>query len=140
MIIPSKTHILTIFFLKSCIPYPGVFATRSPHRPNPVGITLAQIAHIDKATRTVYLNACDLVQGTPVLDIKPYVPAYDTVSNDLAIQDGMRKVQIADWIDDTVYTRNEVTIAEECIEEVKNIQSKLHHYKNSPEEFIKGKA
>jgi tRNA (Thr-GGU) A37 N-methylase len=48
----------------------GVFATRSPHRPNPVGVTLARIERIDKAARTVYLSACDLVEGTPVLDIK----------------------------------------------------------------------
>ena len=48
----------------------GVFATRSPHRPNPVGITLAKIDRIDKRNRTVYLCACDLVEGTPVLDVK----------------------------------------------------------------------
>ena len=48
----------------------GVFATRSPHRPNPVGITLAKIDRFDKKTRTIYLSACDLVQGTPVLDVK----------------------------------------------------------------------
>lgn len=48
----------------------GVLATRSPHRPNPIGVTLAQIRSIDKVKRIVYLNACDLVEGTPVLDIK----------------------------------------------------------------------
>jgi tRNA-Thr(GGU) m(6)t(6)A37 methyltransferase TsaA len=48
----------------------GVFATRSPHRPNPVGVTLARIDRIDKRNRTVHLLGCDLVQGTPVLDVK----------------------------------------------------------------------
>lgn len=48
----------------------GVFATRSPHRPNPVGVTLAQVRGIDKKKHVIYLNGCDLVQGTPVLDIK----------------------------------------------------------------------
>ena len=48
----------------------GVFATRSPHRPNPVGVTLAIIDFIDKKNRTIYLKGCDLVDGTPVLDIK----------------------------------------------------------------------
>ena len=48
----------------------GVLATRSPHRPNPIGITLAQVDRVDKKNRTVYLKACDLVNGTPVLDIK----------------------------------------------------------------------
>lgn len=48
----------------------GVLATRSPHRPNPIGITLARVDWVDKKSRTVHLKACDLVQGTPVLDIK----------------------------------------------------------------------
>lgn len=48
----------------------GVLATRSPHRPNPIGVTLAQVRSIDKKNRTLYLNACDLVEGTPVLDVK----------------------------------------------------------------------
>ena len=117
----------------------GVFATRSPHRPNPVGVTLAQIERIDKAKRTVYLNACDLVQGTPVLDIKPYVPAYDTVNYNSSFGgEGVRKVQIAEWIEDTVYTRNEVTIDDVCVEQVMKIQSKLRHYKNNADMFIKG--
>jgi tRNA-Thr(GGU) m(6)t(6)A37 methyltransferase TsaA len=53
----------------------GVFATRSPHRPNPLGLTPVQLLNI-KGRRLV-LGACDLVDGTPVLDIKPYIPAYD---------------------------------------------------------------
>ena len=48
----------------------GVFATRSPHRPNPMGVTLARILRVDKAKHCLYLTACDLVEGTPVLDIK----------------------------------------------------------------------
>ena len=52
----------------------GTFATRSSHRPNPVGVTLATITSIDVKSRTVYLSGIDLVQGTPVIDIKPYVP------------------------------------------------------------------
>lgn len=48
----------------------GVFATRSPHRPNPIGITLAKIESVDKNKRIVYLSSCDLVEGTPILDFK----------------------------------------------------------------------
>lgn len=53
----------------------GVFATRSPHRPNPVGITPVQLLAVEKGR--LILGPCDLVDGTPVFDIKPYIPAYD---------------------------------------------------------------
>ena len=53
----------------------GVFATRSPHRPNPLGLTPVPLLGIEG--RTLRLGACDLVDGTPVFDIKPYVPAFD---------------------------------------------------------------
>jgi tRNA (Thr-GGU) A37 N-methylase len=48
----------------------GVLATRSPHRPNPFGVTLARIERIHKQKNVIYLSACDLVDGTPVLDLK----------------------------------------------------------------------
>lgn len=54
----------------------GVFATRSPHRPNPLGITPVQLIEIKKGK--LILGPCDLVDGTPVFDIKPYIPAYDS--------------------------------------------------------------
>lgn len=53
----------------------GVFATRSPHRPNALGMTPVRLLAVEK-TRLI-LGDCDLVDGTPVFDIKPYVPAYD---------------------------------------------------------------
>jgi tRNA (adenine37-N6)-methyltransferase len=54
----------------------GVFATRSPHRPNPLGLTPVQL--IKAEGRRLILGPCDLVDGTPVFDIKPYIPAYDS--------------------------------------------------------------
>jgi tRNA-Thr(GGU) m(6)t(6)A37 methyltransferase TsaA len=54
----------------------GVFATRSPHRPNPLGMTPVRLLQVKG--RTLLLGPCDLVEGTPVFDIKPYVPAYDS--------------------------------------------------------------
>lgn len=53
----------------------GVFATRSPHRPNPIGLTPVQL--ISVSGRKLILGACDLVDGTPIFDIKPYIAAYD---------------------------------------------------------------
>lgn len=57
----------------------GVFASRSPHRPNPIGLTLAKLDAI--VGNALFLSAIDLLDGTPVLDIKPYVPDYDKPPN-----------------------------------------------------------
>ncbi|MDD5630263.1 MAG: tRNA (N6-threonylcarbamoyladenosine(37)-N6)-methyltransferase TrmO [Elusimicrobia bacterium] len=53
----------------------GVFASRSPHRANPIGLTLARLKAV--AGDTLLLEGMDLVNGTPILDIKPYIPACD---------------------------------------------------------------
>jgi tRNA-Thr(GGU) m(6)t(6)A37 methyltransferase TsaA len=56
-------------------PVRGVFALRSQHRPNPIGATLARIVSIEgNVLQVVGLDALD---GTPLLDIKPYVPSFD---------------------------------------------------------------
>ncbi len=48
----------------------GVFATRSPHRYNPIGLSIAKLEKIED--RTITISGIDLIHGTPVLDIKPY--------------------------------------------------------------------
>ncbi|KAJ8962812.1 hypothetical protein NQ318_001212 [Aromia moschata] len=53
----------------------GVFATRSPHRPSPIGLSLVKIDRIME--NTIYFSGVDMVDQTPVLDIKPYIPQYD---------------------------------------------------------------
>lgn len=53
----------------------GVFATRSPHRPNAIGLSAVELAAVEG--RTLRLRGVDLLDGTPVLDIKPYVPYAD---------------------------------------------------------------
>lgn len=55
----------------------GLFASRSPHRPSPIGLSLAKIVAIRGST--VHLAGIDLVDGTPILDIKPYIPEWDSV-------------------------------------------------------------
>jgi tRNA-Thr(GGU) m(6)t(6)A37 methyltransferase TsaA len=54
----------------------GVFATRSPHRPNPIGMSLVELAGIDGLT--LRIKGLDLLEGTPVLDLKPYIPYADS--------------------------------------------------------------
>ncbi len=54
----------------------GVFATRSPHRPNPLGLSLVEIIKIEKGE--IFIAGADLVDGTPLLDIKPYLPEIES--------------------------------------------------------------
>jgi tRNA (adenine37-N6)-methyltransferase len=51
----------------------GVFATRSPHRPNSIGLSCMKITAVDAERRTIHFLGCDLLDGTAVLDLKPYV-------------------------------------------------------------------
>lgn len=55
----------------------GVFATRSPARPNPIAITAVSVIRIDREAGIIYTPYIDAEPGTPVLDIKPYSPCSD---------------------------------------------------------------
>lgn len=59
----------------------GVFATRSSFRPNPLGLSLVRFCGLENVDGKIILNlgACDLVDGTPILDIKPYLPYADSL-------------------------------------------------------------
>lgn len=57
----------------------GVFSTRSPHRPNPIGLSVVELIEIKKDI--LILAGADLVDGTPILDIKPYLPAFESIAN-----------------------------------------------------------
>lgn len=58
----------------------GVFSTRSPHRPNPIGMSAVALERVDAAGLTVHVRDLDLVDGTPVLDLKPYLPYADAIA------------------------------------------------------------
>lgn len=53
----------------------GLFASRSPHRPSPIGLSVARLIKVEGDT--LHLSGIDLVDGTPILDVKPYVPESD---------------------------------------------------------------
>ena len=90
----------------------GVFATRAPHRPNPIGLSAVRLERIDGLT--LHIVDVDMVDGTPVLDLKPYV-AYtdarpqarsgwleDAAADPIApyaVQLAPRAAEQADWID-----------------------------------------
>ena len=54
----------------------GVFATRAPSRPNPIGMSVVRLIRVEE--NKLYVRGIDIVDGTPLLDIKPYVPEFDT--------------------------------------------------------------
>lgn len=61
----------------------GIFATRSPIRPNPIALSSAKVIHINYEKGIVQIAYIDANDGTPVLDIKPYTPSLDRLENPL---------------------------------------------------------
>lgn len=59
----------------------GVFASRSPNRPNPLGLSVVELVGLREEHNKLYLDikGADMVEGTPVLDIKPYIPYCDSI-------------------------------------------------------------
>jgi tRNA-Thr(GGU) m(6)t(6)A37 methyltransferase TsaA len=53
----------------------GIFATRAPTRPNPIGLSIVKLVKIDGSR--LYVENLDILDGTPLLDLKPYVPEFD---------------------------------------------------------------
>ena len=65
----------------------GVFACRAPQRPNPIGLTTARIVEVDLPEGQVVIGDIDAFDGTPILDLKGYLPHYDRV----------KTVDVPDW-------------------------------------------
>lgn len=55
----------------------GLFSTRTPHRPNNIGLSLVKLKSVEKDT--LIFSGADLVNGTPILDIKPYLPSVESI-------------------------------------------------------------
>ena len=67
----------------------GVFSTRAPSRPNPIGISVVRLTGVDR--NLLQIQDVDTLDGTPLLDIKPYVPEFD-----------QRKVERIGWLEKNV--------------------------------------
>ena len=57
----------------------GIFATRSPIRPNPIALSITEITHIDYDNGRIYITYIDAMNNSSILDIKPYTPSIDRV-------------------------------------------------------------
>lgn len=124
----------------------GIYSTRSPHRHNPIGITLCKLDRIQvhgPHEVTLHVSGLDLVDGTPVLDIKPYVPVYDSVNivsnteqstSTLASDKASQRLRqltatalqlppprVPDWIEGGLATKRNVVITRKANEELKEI-------------------
>jgi tRNA (adenine37-N6)-methyltransferase len=67
----------------------GVFATRAPYRPNPLGVTMCKILGMDEDAGTLTVGDIDALEGTPIVDLKAYFPVCDRV----------RDATIPDWLE-----------------------------------------
>jgi len=102
--IEQFSHIIVIFFMhqytfapathlirrpqeRADMPEMGIFAQRAKHRPNPIGITAVEL--FERRGGVLVVKGLDAIDGTPVLDIKPYVPAFD----------GRPTAIVPEWID-----------------------------------------
>ena len=79
----------------------GVFATRSPYRPNPIGLSVVKLEKIENTRNGAVLtvSGADILDGTPIFDIKPYLPYVDSIpdaSNGFALSssEGVLSVDI----------------------------------------------
>jgi tRNA-Thr(GGU) m(6)t(6)A37 methyltransferase TsaA len=73
--VPTKIHPKG----KQELPLVGLFATRSPNRPNPLGKTTVRL--LQRQNNILKVKGLDAINGTPVLDIKPFIPEYDAATD-----------------------------------------------------------
>ena len=69
----NKTNLIVTPFLDNK-PH-GIFATRAPTRPNPIGLSVVELRRIEN--EKLHIINVDILDGTPLLDIKPYIPGFD---------------------------------------------------------------
>ncbi|GIU16667.1 tRNA (N6-threonylcarbamoyladenosine(37)-N6)-methyltransferase TrmO [Shewanella glacialipiscicola] len=84
------SHLYVLFHLHRCNDYTlkvkpfldnqlrGIFATRSPKRPNPIGLSIVEIERIED--NRIYVKGIDILNQTPIIDIKPYIQAFDNIT------------------------------------------------------------
>jgi tRNA-Thr(GGU) m(6)t(6)A37 methyltransferase TsaA len=109
----------------------GVFATRSPHRPNPIGLSSVKLEKI--TGRKLFIKEHDLLDGTPILDIKPYIIYADAhtdatqgwlcdVQEELSFEINPEFIRRSNWVLDHA----QIDLAKEVIPLLKKKQPPLH--------------
>ena len=143
----------------------GILSTRTPHRPNPIGITLARLESIDELKREIIISSHDLVDGTPILDVKPYVPYYDSVplqestdtvnemkadvtkerkeeiyttesDNNKDIKAKSNKCFVPSWISENISNERNIFLTQEAYGQVVNLSPHFDLFRNNEKRFL----
>lgn len=88
----------------------GLFATRSPYRPNGIGLSCVSLIEVEK--RTLIIEGADLIDGTPIFDIKPYIPYCDSFP-----------ISKAGWVDQIGEIEHEVLWSDKALEQREYLQA-----------------
>jgi tRNA-Thr(GGU) m(6)t(6)A37 methyltransferase TsaA len=103
--IEDYSHVIIVYWMgqeKEChlkhhpqgrmdVPYGGIFACRCPQRPNRIAISTVML--LLRKKHSIMVKGLDILDGTPILDIKPYTPAYDFV----------KKVRVPAWVNRLIF-------------------------------------
>ena len=112
----------------------GLFATRTPHRPSPIGLSVVKLEEVHAWGKKRYLvvssRYCwldsfldtDIVDGSPILDIKPYLPSFDRIDDALVPQWVMNKAE-----------QRDVHFSDASLKELKELEGRFVYYKTSEE-------
>ena len=84
---PGKVHPMG----RADLPLVGLFATRAPHRPNPLGVTVTRL--LERRGKVLKVEGLDAIDGTPVIDIKPYIPPRAVSPDNLQMPDWVKKLR-----------------------------------------------
>lgn len=103
--VEEYSHVIIVYWMgqeKEChlrhhpqgradVPYGGIFACRCPQRPNRIAISTVKL--LSRSKHSIKVEGLDILDGTPILDIKPYTPVYDLVKN----------ARVPAWVDRLVF-------------------------------------
>lgn len=106
-------------------PRTGIFATRSPVRPNPIAITTARLLEVDSTGRRIRISNLDSFDKTPIINIVPYIPALDRVK-EFSVPDWLK--HWPEWVDDreTHSAYSEIEIMEADADRVRQLIPAKH--------------
>uniref|UniRef100_A0A7S2SKN5 TsaA-like domain-containing protein n=1 Tax=Mucochytrium quahogii TaxID=96639 RepID=A0A7S2SKN5_9STRA len=112
----------------------GLFSTRSPHRPNPIGMTLAEIKQVNVERRELIVCGIDLCDGTPIIDIKPFVPGDMPTGSEVV---DTTKVRFAPWLKSEEHVRWDISCSPEAQEQIVDfINSGGTHFYHTLGDFV----